>query len=62
MCLCSADLDLCDAERLPLLGNVSFVFPMVWRFMPGVDEQVHNSGATNKFPDFFQKGIIFSCL
>ena len=55
MCLCSADLDLCDAERLPLLGNVSFVFPMVWRFMPGLDEQVHNSGATKKFPIFFKK-------
>ncbi len=34
------DLDLCDARKLPMLGDVRFAFPMVWRFFPGLDPQV----------------------
>ncbi len=34
------DLDACDASDLPMLGNATFAFPMVWRFFPALDPQV----------------------
>ncbi len=33
-------LDLCPARELPMLGDVAYIFPMVWRFLPGLDPQV----------------------
>merc|ERR1712061_364025 len=32
--------DLCDVERIPSMGNVSHIFPLLWRFLPGMDRQV----------------------
>ena len=34
------DLDLCDASNVPLLGDVTPVYPMVWRFLPTLDPMV----------------------
>ena len=33
-------LDLCNVDFNPQFGNVSFIFPMVWRFLPALDSQV----------------------
>ena len=33
-------LQLCHAQHIPALGNVSKVFPMIWRFLPLLDPQV----------------------
>jgi len=33
-------LDLCSVTTVPLLGNVSHVYPLIWRFLPAIDPQV----------------------
>eukprot|EP00095_Tigriopus_kingsejongensis_P001459 maker-scaffold288_size220435-snap-gene-0.9 protein:Tk01459 transcript:maker-scaffold288_size220435-snap-gene-0.9-mRNA-1 annotation:"hypothetical protein DAPPUDRAFT_96285" len=33
-------LDICDAGKLPNLGNVTLVHPLLWRFLPAMDPQV----------------------
>ncbi len=38
-----SNLDLCDVEQNPQFGNVSFIFPMVWRFLPVLDPQVRSN-------------------
>ena len=35
-----AEIDLCDADRIPTLGNISSLFPPIWRFLPLLDAQV----------------------
>ncbi|TRY79438.1 hypothetical protein TCAL_13182, partial [Tigriopus californicus] len=38
---CSEDiLDICDVNQLPALGNVSAIYPLIWRFLPALDSQV----------------------
>ena len=32
--------DLCDVARHPILSNVSFMYPPMWRFLPLIDDQV----------------------
>ena len=34
------DLDLCDVELNPRLGNASVLYPILWRFLPVIDVQV----------------------
>ena len=34
------NIDLCYVQNIPMLGNVSKVFPMNWRFFPMLDPQV----------------------
>jgi len=34
------DLDLCDVEQIPRLGNASILYPILWRFLPVIDVQV----------------------
>ena len=34
------DLDLCDANANPKLGNASLLYPLLWRFLPVLDRQV----------------------
>jgi len=33
-------LDLCPAESLPLFGDTTSVYPLIWRFLPAIDPQV----------------------
>ena len=35
-----SQLQLCHAHHIPALGNVSKIFPMIWRFLPLLDPQV----------------------
>ena len=35
-----SNIDLCYVQNIPMLGNVSKVFPMNWRFFPMLDPQV----------------------
>ena len=39
---CHSNLDLCDIQRLPgnPLSNLTYMFPMTWRFIPTLDPQV----------------------
>ena len=32
-------LDLCHVHALPFFGNISEIFPMIWRFLPVLDQQ-----------------------
>ena len=34
------NIDICDVENNPKFGNISNVYPLNWRFLPGVDDQV----------------------
>lgn len=34
------NLDLCDAEDNPRLGNASILYPLIWRFLPAMDVNV----------------------
>ena len=33
-------LDICPALSLPLFGNTTSVYPLIWRFLPAIDPQV----------------------
>ena len=33
-------IDLCNAKKLPILGEAKEIFPMIWRFLPMLDLQV----------------------
>ena len=35
-----SNIDICDVENNPKFGNISNVFPLNWRFLPSVDDQV----------------------
>jgi hypothetical protein len=35
-----AELDLCDANTNPKLGNATTLYPLLWRFLPVLDRQV----------------------
>ena len=35
-----SSLDLCPATSLPLFGDTSRVYPLIWRFLPAIDPQV----------------------
>ena len=34
------ELDICDANTNPKLGNASMLYPLLWRFLPVIDRQV----------------------
>ena len=34
------NLDLCDAEDNPRLGNATLLYPLIWRFLPAMDVNV----------------------
>ena len=34
------ELDICDANANPKLGNASMLYPLLWRFLPVIDRQV----------------------
>ena len=34
------NMDLCNVRRLPILSDISEIFPMIWRFLPMLDLQV----------------------
>ena len=34
------NLDLCNVRKLPILSDISEIFPMIWRFLPMLDLQV----------------------
>ena len=34
------DVDLCNSRKNPSFGDLSLVFPMIWRFLPILDSQV----------------------
>ena len=34
------ELDICDANSNPKLGNASMLYPLIWRFLPVIDRQV----------------------
>ena len=36
----NANIDICDVENNHKFGNISHVYPLNWRFLPVVDEQV----------------------
>ena len=33
-------LDLCHVKKIPALGDIEPIFPMIWRFLPTIDPQV----------------------
>ncbi len=33
-------LDLCDIQHNPMMGNMSSIYPLIWRFLPVLDPQV----------------------
>ena len=35
-----SNIDICDVENNPKFGNISNVFPLNWRFLPSIDDQV----------------------
>ena len=41
-----SNIDLCYVRDIPMLGDVSKVFAMNWRFFPMVDPQVRTSDAS----------------
>ncbi|CAB4060741.1 unnamed protein product [Lepeophtheirus salmonis] len=36
----NSHLDLCDITEIPMLGNSSVLYPLLWRFLPVLDKQV----------------------
>jgi len=34
------NLDLCDAQKNPRLGNATLLYPLLWRFLPVIDVNV----------------------
>ena len=34
------NIDICNIEEIPKLGNVSKIYPLNWRFLPSIDDQV----------------------
>ena len=34
------NIDICDMEKNPKLGNATRIFPLNWRFLPAIDSQV----------------------
>ena len=34
------ELDICDINTIPKLGNASMIYPLIWRFLPVIDRQV----------------------
>ncbi len=34
------NLDLCEAQNNPRLGNATLLYPLIWRFLPAIDVNV----------------------